>query len=240
LPRAVPDGVFDPTTTRELAYDPPMTRNPAIALRTALPVGPSCVAIVTDDALMRASVVRMFAATIDIRIVDVADANVILWDAGHDKARAIARLPEIRKHTVPVVAVIADGGQVAPALAAGARGVVQRDSIGPEWSAAIIAVERGLTVIDAPLAASLVPPVVANASPSLRSTTRPGVGQLTDRERQVVTLLAEGLSNKLIADRLGISDHTAKFHVNGVMAKLGAGTRTEAVVEAVRRGLVTL
>ena len=65
-------------------------------------------------------------------------------------------------------------------------------------------------------------------------------GELTERERQVVTLLAEGLSNKLIADRLGISDHTAKFHVNGVMAKLGAGTRTEAVVEAVRRGLVTL
>ena len=45
---------------------------------------------------------------------------------------------------------------------------------------------------------------------------------------------------KLIADRLGISDHTAKFHVNGVMAKLGSSTRTEAVVEAVRRGLVNL
>ena len=53
-------------------------------------------------------------------------------------------------------------------------------------------------------------------------------------------LLAEGLSNKLIADRLGISDHTAKFHVNGVMMKLGASTRTEAVVEAMRRGLIKL
>jgi len=55
-----------------------------------------------------------------------------------------------------------------------------------------------------------------------------------------VQLLSEGLSNKLIADRLGISDHTAKFHVNGVMMKLGASTRTEAVVEAMRRGLVRL
>ena len=55
-----------------------------------------------------------------------------------------------------------------------------------------------------------------------------------------VQLLSEGLSNKLIADRLGISDHTAKFHVNGVMMKLGASTRTEAVVEAMRRGLIRL
>ena len=65
-------------------------------------------------------------------------------------------------------------------------------------------------------------------------------GELTRREHQVVQLLTEGLSNKLIADRLGISDHTAKFHVNGVMVKLGASTRTEAVVEAIRRGLVKL
>jgi two-component system, NarL family, nitrate/nitrite response regulator NarL len=65
-------------------------------------------------------------------------------------------------------------------------------------------------------------------------------GELTERERQVVQLLTEGLSNKLIADRLGISDHTAKFHVNGVMMKLGASTRTEAVVEAMRRGLIRL
>ena len=55
-----------------------------------------------------------------------------------------------------------------------------------------------------------------------------------------VGALAIGDAAVVIADRLGISDHTAKFHVNGVMAKLGAGTRTEAVVEAVRRGLVTL
>lgn len=63
---------------------------------------------------------------------------------------------------------------------------------------------------------------------------------LTDRELQVAQLLLEGLSNKLIADRLGISDHTAKFHVNGIMTKLGASTRTGAVVEALRRGFISL
>jgi two-component system, NarL family, nitrate/nitrite response regulator NarL len=63
---------------------------------------------------------------------------------------------------------------------------------------------------------------------------------LTPRETEVLNLMAEGLSNKLIADRLKISDHTAKFHVNAVLGKLGAETRTEAVVLAARRGLLML
>ena len=67
-----------------------------------------------------------------------------------------------------------------------------------------------------------------------------GRGELTERERQVVQLLAEGLSNKLIADRLGISDHTAKFHVNAILGKLGAQTRAEAVAQGVRAGLLLL
>jgi len=56
----------------------------------------------------------------------------------------------------------------------------------------------------------------------------------------VLSLMAEGLSNKLIADRLKISDHTAKFHVNAILNKLDAETRTEAVVSAARRGLLML
>jgi DNA-binding NarL/FixJ family response regulator len=53
-------------------------------------------------------------------------------------------------------------------------------------------------------------------------------------------MLAEGLSNKLIAARLSISDHTAKFHVNAILSKLNAGTRTEAVTKAIRAGLVKI
>jgi DNA-binding NarL/FixJ family response regulator len=117
--------------------------------------------------------------------------------------------------------------------------VVLRNDVGAELGPALTAVRHGLIVIDTALSSALI------AAAPVRSETRPpehrrGGGELAERERQVVALLAEGLSNKLVADRLGISDHTAKFHVNGVMAKLGAGTRTEAVVEAVRRGLVTL
>ncbi|MEZ4401709.1 MAG: response regulator transcription factor [Kofleriaceae bacterium] len=217
-----------------------MTRNPTLPFSSTDrftagdPVVPVRVAITTDDALMRASVGRLLGAAAGVAIVPAADAQVVLLDLGADAARAHARLAEVRASRAPVVAVVPDGSFVGPALAAGARGVVQRDSVGPEWGAALTAVERGLTVIDAPLAASLVPP-----TPPARPPAK-GAAQLTERERQVVALLAEGLSNKLIADRLGISDHTAKFHVNGVMAKLSAGTRTEAVVEAVRRGLVTI
>jgi DNA-binding NarL/FixJ family response regulator len=63
---------------------------------------------------------------------------------------------------------------------------------------------------------------------------------LTTREREVLRLLASGLTNKEIAQRLGVTDHTIKFHVNGILGKLGAATRTEAVVEAARRGIIAV
>jgi DNA-binding NarL/FixJ family response regulator len=62
---------------------------------------------------------------------------------------------------------------------------------------------------------------------------------LTPREVQVLELLAEGLPNKTIAQRLGISDQTVKFHVSAISGKLGAANRTDAVRRAVRRGLIT-
>jgi len=63
---------------------------------------------------------------------------------------------------------------------------------------------------------------------------------LTAREREVLALLAEGLGNKAIAARLGVSEHTAKFHVNAILGKLGVESRAEAIVHAARAGLVTL
>jgi DNA-binding CsgD family transcriptional regulator len=95
-------------------------------------------------------------------------------------------------------------------------------------------------VIDNALTSAIGGPSPTSVAIEPGERAKRGRGELTDRERQVVQLMSEGLSNKLIADRLGISDHTAKFHVNGVMVKLGASTRTEAVVEAMRRGLITL
>ncbi|MEI2609756.1 MAG: response regulator transcription factor [Candidatus Promineifilaceae bacterium] len=66
------------------------------------------------------------------------------------------------------------------------------------------------------------------------------IENLTSREQQVLQLLAEGLPNKNIARQLAISEHTVKFHVNAIMTKLGAQSRTEAVVRATRAGLIML
>jgi DNA-binding NarL/FixJ family response regulator len=74
------------------------------------------------------------------------------------------------------------------------------------------------------------------------TTPRPERGSepLTPRERQVIELLVEGLSNKTIATRLGISDQTVKFHVAAICGKLGAANRTDAVRRAIRRGIVAV
>jgi DNA-binding NarL/FixJ family response regulator len=68
----------------------------------------------------------------------------------------------------------------------------------------------------------------------------PAPESLTPREIQVLELVAEGLPNKAIADRLGISDQTVKFHIASISGKLGAANRTDAVRRAVRRGLIAL
>jgi DNA-binding NarL/FixJ family response regulator len=68
----------------------------------------------------------------------------------------------------------------------------------------------------------------------------PSPEALTAREVQVLELVAEGLANKTIADRLGISDQTVKFHIASITGKLGAANRTDAVRRAVRRGVITL
>jgi DNA-binding NarL/FixJ family response regulator len=217
-----------------------MTRNPNLPLLSVSE--PIKVALLTDDPLLRAGLSSLLGEIGSISVVDAEAAEVALWDAGVDASKALGRLAELRGLPVPAVAIVGDAAHVAPAIAAGARGVVLRDQVGPGIHAALAAVRSGLTVIDTALAESLVPNPPKRAGEEAPESGKPAKarGDLTERERQVVQLLTEGLSNKLIADRLGISDHTAKFHVNGVMMKLGASTRTEAVVEAMRRGLIRL
>jgi DNA-binding CsgD family transcriptional regulator len=93
-------------------------------------------------------------------------------------------------------------------------------------------VAEGLLVVDPVLAEAVLRP----GAP----TVPPLVEPLTPREGEVLALLVEGLSNRAIAARLGISEHTAKFHVGAVLGKLGAESRAEAVTLAARLGLVVL
>ena len=76
--------------------------------------------------------------------------------------------------------------------------------------------------------------------PAALLDTAEGGEELTPREVEVLSLLSEGIPNKTIARRLGISEHTVKFHVGSVLSKLGASSRTEAVTIAARRGLILL
>jgi DNA-binding NarL/FixJ family response regulator len=83
--------------------------------------------------------------------------------------------------------------------------------------------------------------VLGGHPPELEDAEGPGLDEpLTPREIEVLELLAEGLPNKAIAARLGISDQTVKFHVSSISGKLRAANRTDAVRKAVRRGLIAL
>jgi DNA-binding NarL/FixJ family response regulator len=119
------------------------------------------------------------------------------------------------------------------ALRAGAAAVLARQSETRELLAALEAVRAGLVVLD------------ASARDALGTTARVSAGTsrvdtLTDREREVLGMLANGWSNHRIAARLAISDNTVKAHVAAILSKLGATSRTEAVTVGIRLGLVML
>ena len=115
---------------------------------------------------------------------------------------------------------------------------LRRDADSVEIAGAMRAVASGLVALDRTLIGLLTapsPPVMSlNVTPLLPGET------LTAREREVLQLMASGLANKQIAGRLSISLHTVKFHVASILAKLSATSRTEAVTQGARRGLVTL
>jgi DNA-binding NarL/FixJ family response regulator len=168
-------------------------------------------------------------------LVSVYQPDVILWDLGWEPGSG--DLPweagELEELPVPVVALLPD--EEAPAAevwAAGARGLLLRQSDAETLVAALQAAVQGLAVLDPSLVAAALP---ATAGPGERP-----VEELTPRELEVLQLLAEGLSNKAIGLQLQISEHTVKFHVNAILGKLGAQSRTEAVVRATRLGLILL
>ena len=159
-----------------------------------------------------------------------ASPDVVVWDLGLEPSAALDRLADNASTLPPVVALIPEEEAAAEAWLAGARALLRREVDGPRLLAAAGAAAKGLVVLDVPPSA-LAPGAI-----------HPGAGDelLTPRETEVLGLLAEGLANKAIAARLGVTEHTAKFHVNAILRKLGAQSRTEAVVLATRRGLLLL
>jgi DNA-binding NarL/FixJ family response regulator len=136
------------------------------------------------------------------------------------------------------VVLLGDGmnpGAAAEALRAGIRAALPGDISPDQLVAALHAVASGLLVVHPSQADETIP--AGSATPS---TLDELTESLTRREREVLQMLAAGLSNKEIAARLGISEHTVKFHVASILGKLGAASRTEAVSLGIRRGLVLL
>ena len=116
-------------------------------------------------------------------------------------------------------------------------GLLPREADAEELAVAVQTVHAGLLAIDPAIAAQLFTAVsVPRPAPVLEE----GGEELTPREVEVLSLISEGIPNKAIARRLGISEHTVKFHVGSVLGKLGAASRTEAVRVGARRGLIAL
>jgi NarL family two-component system response regulator YdfI len=127
----------------------------------------------------------------------------------------------------------------AQALRDGIRAILPADTAAAQLVAALQAAAAGLVVLHPADVAAALP--AANSATSSTTQLPPELAEpLTRREREVLQMLAAGLGNKEIAARLNISDHTAKFHVAAILAKLGVSTRTEAVTQALRRGLILL
>jgi two-component system, NarL family, nitrate/nitrite response regulator NarL len=203
--------------------------------------GPLRVAILSEDALLRAALARALEGD-ELASADRDAAQVALWDWGTlarpaDAAAIELRLASLRAEKIPVVALVPTVAAGQEALGSGAKAVLLREKVGAHLVSALFAAHAGLTVLDQAFAARYL-----GKAPYLGAERAeahgPNAEQLTAREREVIALIAEGLSNKRIARRLGISEHTAKFHVNRILEKLGADTRTEAVVRAMRHGML--
>ncbi len=158
--------------------------------------------------------------------------DVIVWDLGEKAGDVAHDLSTILDLDTPVIVLTDDGARVAEAAEAGARGILSRDTDAAPLLAVVQAAGQRLVVIDPAFVPAVVP--AYGEAPDIPAD------DLTAREMEVLQLLAEGLPNKQIAQRLGISEHTVKFHVDSILRKLGAHSRTEAVTRAARSGLIIL
>jgi len=159
--------------------------------------------------------------------------DVVLMDLlmpGMDGVTATVAITQ-RHPEMEVVAMTSftQADMVQGALQAGAAGYLLKDAEADEVAAAIRAACRGEVHLDAAIARQLTRLLV---TPKPRTVTA-----LTDREREVLVLVAQGLSNQQIADSLVISERTARTHVSNILGKLGVASRTQAALLAIREGI---
>jgi DNA-binding NarL/FixJ family response regulator len=172
--------------------------------------------------ITRAGIEAMLRSSPEIELV-TAGADVVIADvAGEDG------LADLGESGAAFILLADEPHWTAEVLRAGVRAILPREVTAPELVAAVEAAAAGLVVVHPQDLEALLP-----AAQPLRP-----VEALSPREIEVLGMMAEGISNKEIAARMKISEHTVKFHVASIMGKLHAGTRTEAVMSGVRMGLV--
>lgn len=205
------------------------------------------VLVVSDNLLARAGLAALLDSQDELDIIgqipastlvkDLAiyRADIILYNSGWQASDNLEILTGLDDTEIPILTLLGDEEDAPAVLSALNRfavyGLLLNENDADMLLMALQTVAGGLIVIDSALSSYLS---------SGNTVTEPLAEELTQRENEVLQLLAQGLTNKGIAHQLGITDHTVKFHVNAIMTKLNAQSRTEAVVRATRAGLIIL
>ena len=212
--------------------------------------------IAAASPIVRAGLEALLARSASVAIVAATSGDTLADDIETHEPQVVLLAVEPRSGALPNVAtritlspdavprtpafvLLADTPSLpwtAEALRAGARSVLPRDATPDEILAAVEAAAAGLVTLPVDLAVDLVSGTRGPATRSVGPPTQP----LTRREIEVLGMLAEGLANKNIAARLGISEHTVKTHVASILTKLDAFSRAEAVAIGARQGLILL
>ncbi|MEO6990583.1 MAG: response regulator transcription factor [Candidatus Baltobacteraceae bacterium] len=202
------------------------------------------VVIVDDHPVVRDGLAANLGDAGDVQVVgtagDIAAArelvrrerpDVLLLDLELPDGNGLDAIATLRaiEPKLGIVVFTAYGGEnrIERAIAAGGDSYVLKGTPSDELVAIVRAVSRGETQLPTDVAGQLA-----------RAVRAPRALRLTDREREILALVAAGHSNRAIAERLGIGERTVKFHVSEILARLGAGNRAQAVALATERGLL--
>jgi two-component system, NarL family, response regulator YdfI len=171
-----------------------------------------------------ASLVSFARSTqLDVIVIETGSIRDLLLEPTSDAA-------------IVLLTEVTEARAISRLLRSGVRAILSRESDPDDVLSAIYAAYEGLVLLSTPTAESLAAvygdqPMEGEAEFS---------EEITSRETDVLKMLAQGLVNKDIGARLGISEHTVKFHISSILDKLGASTRTEAVTLGIRRGLIPI
>lgn len=214
------------------------------------------VLVVATDLIVRAGLESILRTSPELSVVGIASntdtlaaliatrsPDVVLMELGlQDDETVSEKLVTLSTLATPTPTIVAltdtaPSDWITEALRLGIRAVLPRSATAEEILHTVVAVAAGLVVLH-PDVIDVLLPILPSVGRTVDDSAP--VQALTPREIEVLGMIAEGLGNKAIARRLGISEHTVKFHVSSIFTKLNASSRTEAVTLGARQGLIML